>query len=195
MGSGVLESMQKNVRKRVLIDVDGVCADFLSAAIRTFESVSGQTWKPEDFHGSWSLEDRVGDEIWRLAVSKFREPGWCLGLAPYPEALVGVREVMQAADVFFVTAPFDSPTWAWEREQWLKEHFNIHHKQVVSTAAKHIVEGDMLIDDKPSNVYQWKDSYKDGMAVLWDHPTNRHIEGETVLRIRDWNEILRLVNQ
>lgn len=171
---------------RILLDVDGVLADWHSAALTVCnEIVRLQTGSSEKGY----LHDDV-DEWALVGWIKARHPefdsdafnarvdstGWVSGLLPYPGAVSGVRALAEIpnAEVVYVTSPTASnPTWHFERTNWLRSHFGAEKRQIVATSAKHLIRGDLFVDDKVANVDSWDAANSDGMAVLFDRPYNK----------------------
>jgi 5'(3')-deoxyribonucleotidase len=174
--------------RRVLLDVDGVLADFTGgfrqaaqlACKRELPS-STTTWNFDD----WQLTDSERKATWEIV----NRPGFTEGLDLLWGSLSGVRDLASVCEVYFVTSPIHtSPTWGYERHRWLTQQFGREQgSKVVFTSHKHLVAGDMLVDDKPSNLESWNF----GTRVLWDAPYNR--ESSIGFRTSDWREVLKLV--
>lgn len=178
---------------RVLLDVDGVLADFLTPAIQILNTHSGHLYTPDHLQ-DWdvfSLYPRACEKPFYAACS---EPGFCRGLSVIEGSAWFVEELFRLSDVFVVTSPMNlSPTWAWEREQWLMEHFGIPSHKVIHTSAKHVCLGDVLIDDRPANVDRWQRAHPTGVGLLWDAPYNRQVTH--LQRVRGAQEALAVVQQ
>lgn len=161
-------------RPRILLDVDGVLADFVSAACDVLSRLTGRELRVDQLD-QWDIMKALGvpkiieDEAYRW----FSAEGFCYSLKPYVGAREMVAELQTWADLYAVTAPLDGPHWAFERENWLEAHFNIPRRRVVSARDKSIVVGDALVDDKLSNLVEWR-TRQSGMAVFWRNGGNRH---------------------
>jgi hypothetical protein len=55
----------------------------------------------------------------------------------------------------------------------LKKHFSIDKHHVISTSAKYVCAGDVLIDDKLENLKKWVHCNPNGLAIRWLGPANR----------------------
>ncbi len=189
--------------KRVLLDVDGVLADFIGRVCATIYNLSGLERTPEqvtefDFCRSLALPADVARLVKRH-ISE--EPGWWSSLEPLPGAVEGVARLREVADVYIVTSPWNScRTWLHEREAWLATHFGIPHSRVIACSAKHLVAGDMLVDDKTETCAAWeheqahmwqKPDGTQGMtfAVQWQTPHNRRDEWDGKAT-RSWAELV-----
>lgn len=53
-----------------------------------------------------------------------------------------------------------------ERTRWLVRHFDAKPSQIMHTSAKHLVRGDVLIDDKPTTIERWAHVNEGKLALL-----------------------------
>lgn len=176
---------------RVLLDVDGVLADFLAPSLPVLARLTGRTWAESEFK-TWDIFDTVPRQYEKPFFDAVNTPGWCLNIPVFEEAVAGVARLRELADLYVVTSPMNHvPTWMFEREQWLREHFSIPHKRVVHTSAKFLCLGDILVDDKPANILAWEAEHPNGIGLLWDQPYNQNIQVRH--RVTDWTQVLRVV--
>lgn len=183
-------------RPRFLLDIDGVCADFLGSALPVIERVSGKRYAPEDFP-TWDLWDVVPHEHKTPCYNAFKAPGFCAGIAPYPGTKEGVRRLRAVASVHVLTSPIHGPHWYYERVEWCVRHLGLKPKDVTQTGEKEHVRGDMLLEDKPSAVAWWAARHPKGIGLLWDQPYNRSSDIAerigNVRRVRCWDDVIAVV--
>mgnify|MGYP001576197444 CR=1 FL=1 len=180
-------------RPVILLDVDGVLADFITANLRTLHAFGAGPFAHDDVT-AWSIEDSLGLTSSQRARMKARwsEPGFCASIPPYEGAQAGVEALRAIGEVYAVTAPmWSGPTWQHERTEWLVKHFDFRREDVVSTAAKHLVRGDVLVEDKPEALHRWSSSWPDGLGVLWHQPYNAGAEWPIASRVSGWSELRR----
>ncbi len=160
-------------RTRILLDVDGVCADFSTPVVAEINRLMG-TSHHHDHVDQWDIMRAlaVPPDMAREVYDHVKTAGFCRGLRLYPGAADGVGKLRELCDVHPVTAPFDSPTWIRERTEWLIAELGFSRGDVVHTEAKHVCSGDFLIDDKTSTLVKWTD-HQDGHGVLFRRPWNR----------------------
>lgn len=163
-------------RPVVLLDCDGVLADFIGGVLPLINGLLDTRHTAEDvteFSFADALKMTPGDAA-RVKRAIGSQPRLAAGLAVYPGAIDGVRRLREVADVYIVTSSWDSnETWEFDRKAWLRRHFGIGHHDIVFTAAKHLVCGDMLIDDKTSTCEAWRAAWPRGIPVQWSTPHNR----------------------
>jgi len=137
---------------------------------------------------------KLTDEERRKVFDIIESTGWCASLPVYPGAQEAVRELSARADVYIVTTAWHgSPTWCHDRTQWLHDHFGISRQNVIYAWAKHLVQGDIFVDDKPSNVREWCEHFPGGVGFVWNgwlEERNRDMEP---LRTQDWGRVIKLV--
>jgi 5'(3')-deoxyribonucleotidase len=180
------------MRKRLLVDVDEVLADFQAAMFAALQEVSGRTLRAEDFHvwDGFSVMTPKESEAVRAIC---RQPGWCTALEPKPGAQTAIEKLRQVVDVYVVTSPFPAgPTWAHERDVWLKRHFDFEPEEIVYARSKFVVRGDALLEDNPHNLTRWLDENPNGLGMLWHLPNTSKLAHGGV-RVRSWDEVLYLV--
>ncbi len=181
---------------RVLLDVDGVLADFIGGALKLINSQWGTEYLPEqvtqfDFAASLGMTKERAAEAKRLISAA---PHLARTLDVYPGAIEGVRQLREVADIYIVTSPWNSnPTWTHDRERWLKEHFDIPHSHVIHTSAKHVCGGDFLVDDRTETLPQWEAANPNGVTVQWETLHNRLDDCVFDFATNDWDALLELV--
>lgn len=176
---------------RVLLDVDGVLADFHGHAINTIPEVAAYGYTSENFP-TWNVRGVLTPEEGDRAAEVFASKGWCEGIPAYPGAREGLDKLRKVAEVYFVTAPYPSEPWMWERAQWLQDHMGATERDWVMTHAKHLCVGDVFVDDKYENALNWHRFHPDKLAVLWNSRPGCHpakVEKE-ILVTRDWDVVL-----
>ena len=139
----------------IWVDVDGVLADFGTKVLAIANSLAKTSYTHDDIC-HWDIFSLPGlmevqDEVWQ----RIREPGWARTLKPYPGSREGLKLLSHIGEVRILTSPVNSPTWVYDRNRWLEEHFGYGPKQVMSGEGKDGVGGSVLIDDKPSHVLGW----------------------------------------
>jgi len=170
-----------------LIDCDEVLADFSGAVLAVAESEFGKL--PDTLYDDWDFFKAFTPGQNEVLSTVIEQPGFCASLAPCEGARRGVGALRgKGLEVVCVTTPWHSSTWAYERQNWLQEHFGISRSHTVFTEAKHLVQGDYLLDDRPSHVAKWSEHNPNSPAFLWGTRFNtrdtclRRVEGWTMLK-------------
>ncbi len=182
-------------KPRVLVDVDGVLAQFARGFLKLVNAQFGTEYKPEDVTEydigkslGWSLERT--EAAYRLISNHER---FADKLEPTPGADLAISWLLDYADLYIVTSPWwSNKTWVHDRNNWLWRHFGIGASRVVHTAAKHLVRGDVLVDDKTSTCEEWRAAWPNGVSVLWATPHNRRDlwDGQCT---NNWDHLIEIV--
>lgn len=186
-----------SVKPRVLLDCDGVVADFAGGFLRLVNAHFGTNHTPADITDydigkalRWSPEQ--AEEAYELISDCDR---FAATLNVFPGAVDGVARLLDIADLYVVTSPWWShPTWVRDRNNWLFANFGIGAGRVVHTAAKHIVAGDILVDDKTSTCDAWRAAWPHGVAVLWSTPHNLRDLWDGPCT-SDWDHLIEIVQE
>lgn len=183
--------------KRVLLDVDGVLADFVSAFLIVVGRETGVVATPEQVTGFdiCASLDLTREQASRVKRSIGSWPRFARDLTVYPGAIEGVAKLRSIADVYIVTSPWNSnPTWTHDREDWLMRHFGIPHARVTHTSAKYLCRGDFLVDDKVSAIEAWQAEHPDSRGIVWNTPHNQ-LDAWTGARTNDWDALCAMVTR
>lgn len=137
--------------KTLYLDMDGVVADWDSAATRLI----GQQRRASD--GRWSQEDWL-----RIRANPhfYRD----LPLMPRADQLVALAREFRAGgwDLHFLTAiPRDNDhPWAfWDKIMWAQQHFPdiaVFFGPYSEDKQAHTRPGDILVDDRSQNIREWQ---------------------------------------
>jgi len=181
--------------RRFLLDIDGVVADFLASAFDILHKITGRRYVATDLH-DWDIFETVPREHEDAFYDAWGEPGTCFSIPVIPGSHEGVQGLQERGDLYVVTSPMASvKTWTNERDRWLQKHFGIPHKRVVHTASKFLVSGDVLIEDKPSNLIKWLEHHPEGIGILWSQPYNERVNlGSRVHRVRSWEDVFAVLD-
>lgn len=175
----------------VLLDIDGVVADFIGGLCSGFRK-NGLALTPEDFR-SWDLHQtlRTPTEM-VMAHNIVEEPGFCLGLDPYPESLEFIKNLQELAEVHPLTSPWiGAPLWSAERALWCREMGLTNYPIFARTEQKSMVRGSILIEDRAETCEAWSKANPGGVCVLLDRPWNQTGIGPRTARAKSYHEIIK----
>ena len=183
--------MTKN-KPTLVLDVDGVLADFVGATMQFLERNYGiyhdeplKTW---DFMDTPTLRP-----FRRVARGHWTTPGFVAGLQPIPGTIQVVNEARHLANVRFATSPMDSnPTWRAERNTWLAQHFGAQEGDVLHTVKKSEQPGHVFVDDKFENVVEYQLAHPAAFVYMQSRSYNSDAKWGG-RRIEDLGEILSVL--
>jgi 5'(3')-deoxyribonucleotidase len=191
----------------VLLDVDGVVADFAGAFLRVYQSVTQEDVDVAAWHKSYDLWHGLGPKsrepvvrevvLGTVARSHFHDEY----ITPCPGAREGLERIAQIGEVWFVTKPWDGAVrWMHDRERWLARHFGdidgiVVPERVIHARQKHLVRGDVYVDDLLENVVAWRVFHPESSAVLWKTPHNESFMWGGVAHTNEWDRVVELAQQ
>lgn len=175
--------------KIILLDVDGVLADFTGAVLQWGNLITGLDRRPADVTRYGQLFELYPEEARVKIEGIVSSEGFCSKLEVYKGAKEGVAKLRELGRVYAVTSPWHSKTWCYEREWWLRAHFSMHNQDIIHAREKHLVRGDMLIEDHPFKLAMWQRVNQEGLALLVDAPYNQGAD-PALQRVHNWDEIV-----
>lgn len=162
----LIEPKEKR-RPKILVDMDNVLADWIGEILK-------MAGKPPEYVQELTKFELEGD-LKRV----FEE---CHGETLYRNLPViegaqeGMRQLASIGDVFVVTA---CPIWKngdniyKAKADWLDEHFPwVGSKKMVIAHDKHVIDGDVLIDDAMHNVDPFLEERPNRLALVLRYPWN-----------------------
>lgn len=186
-------------RPRLLIDSDGVLSAFTAAALEVVAEQTGKRFALADVT-RFDFCDALGlakSDRRRVMETIRTRRGFVAGMQTLPGAVAAMGALRELAEVYVVTKPWPrSPTWTSERVEWLWQHFGIDEDHVLPIGAKHLIDGELFVDDSSDHVRAWLADRPAGIGVLWGTP---HNTGEAVpagahlLSSRSWPTLVGMV--
>lgn len=177
---------------RVLCDVDGVLADYTGRYLECLRLATGKCFSPAEIT-QWNYTDALGltPEDEKATDEIFKRN---LDLDEFPGAVEAVREIARWHQVIFVTSPsYHIPEWTYRRQAWLEQRFS--GLPVIHTKHKEFIPGDVLIDDRPSNLRDWISAQQKGWGILWAQPYNaKDYLGFRYYREDSWNGVRKFLS-
>lgn len=182
----------------ILTDVDGVLVDFVGGVCSDLRKSGENVW-PSHVK-SWELSHTFSDRALGLFGSHSKRKGFCYELEWYKGALGFLAALRRLGDVHAVTAPlYTSEHWMAERMKSLGDMAFTHdHVHFTAGRFKHLVRGDVLIEDHPKTAADWCRVNKRGHAILIDRPWNQPIAKEydkhpRVIRVCSYDQAVRAI--
>lgn len=177
---------------RILVDMDGVLVNFEQGFLDEWRKQHPEkVFVPIEKKKSFYHEDDYPEEFKDLVKAISLGHNFYGNLKPIPGAIDALKKMKAMGhEVFICTSPsVTSKTCVQNKFDWIGEHMGAEWKhQIVLTKDKTVVNGDILIDDKPRvDGVEGRPSW---VHVLYDQPYNRWLKRVKRLTWDNWEEVL-----
>lgn len=166
----------------IFVDMDEVIADTYGAHIEIYNT---------EFEQQLNSEMCLGSEVWQNVPKAHQHSvrqhatrkGFFRNLKPIKDSQEVLRQLSEKHDVYIASAAMQYPNSLVEKSDWLDEYFSfIPWTKRILCGDKHILSGDVLIDDRSYNL-----EYFSGRTILFTSPHNVNSNGYE--RANSWLEI------
>lgn len=180
-------------KKIILVDMDGVLADFEERFFEAWKKKFPQhLYIPPEKRKTFLLTDTYPNGLEKDIKNIFSTPGFFLNLKLIPGGKEALQK-MQALghEVLICTSPISRyENCVLEKYHWVAKNLGFEWtKRMIVTKDKTLVSGDILIDDKPKHTGLRKPAWK---HVLFDAPYNQHVKALLRITWNDWEKILSI---
>ncbi len=176
------------MRRGFAVDIDNVLAHAEHEVQRIFHELTGESWPSETYASAGGLDcsDWDRDLIERI-FDYFHEQS-IPTLPVVPGARQGLQRLQKDYRIVLITAR--RPTARRQTLDWLDEH-GIPFDELHHTGEKTGVSNDIVlaVDDHPVHVREYL--AQGAQVFLMDQPWNRTFSASGVIRVSDWDELLR----
>ena len=183
----------RNPHNTVLIDQDGVIADFDAEVVARvsdrYPHIQPQEPLPAIPH--FYTHANYAEEHQRQVQQISNEPGFIEALPVVDGAVEGWHRIMDAGFVPIIcSTPIPEkymPTCQQEKIAWLTKHFGkMAAESAIFTPSKYLVRAAILIEDRPPPLSNSEQAVWE--HVVFDRPCNRTPESQGLIRINSWRE-------
>lgn len=181
---------------KIAVDIDGVLADQVGAALREIEGKYGQLYSKDDVNcAHWNFNGR---DIWSEIALLLADPEYVMGLSVIVGSQTALKQLTRH-QICVVTAR--RPETEKATKQWLNVHFPcLTDYYYAKTGTKHTIPSDVLIDDFDLNIVEFVKSNPDRCGILFEQPWSRNeteIEkyADQVYFCRDWQSVVKAIGE
>lgn len=181
---------------KIAVDIDGVLADQVGAALREIEKKYGQLYSRDDVNcAHWNFDGR---DIWSEIALLLADPEYVMGLSVIAGSKTALKQLTRH-QICVVTAR--RPEIEKATKQWLNVHFPcLTDYYYAKTGTKHTIPSDVLIDDFDLNIVEFVKSDPNRCGILFVQPWSRNeteIEkyADQVYFCRDWQSVVRAIGE
>lgn len=166
----------------LFVDMDEVIADTYGAHLELYNS---------EFKGKLTKELCSGKEVWQMVKEAHQESvrkhanrrGFFRNLRPIQDSQEVLKQLSTNYEIYIASAAMQFPNSLEEKSEWLDEHFPfIPWQNRILCGHKHILKGDVLIDDRKYNLESFE-----GRSLQFTSPHNTNTQGFE--RVNSWSEV------
>lgn len=161
--------------KNILLDCDGVLADFLGSALDKLNARYNRNITPEEYAKSGIFDM---EKVFDISVKDFWDTietdDFWINLEPIPWGKKVFTELNKIAPVTISTSPSKNPICAAQKTAWVKKHLNLDNSYLMLGSRKYLMANpqSVLIDDYTKNTTKFINH--GGHAILipssWNTP-------------------------
>jgi len=152
----------------------------------------GDSISINELFSDWNIHNRAvcGDLIYEI----IKQPGFFENLPQIFGSIGGMMFLNGVADTYLVSAISKCGEIAKGKVIWTQKNMPFFNLQkMILCKAKHLVRGDIFIDDRLKNIQTWKEWNPDGITILMNTHSNRSKESNADFRVDDWNQIRKII--
>lgn len=170
-------------KTRILFDLDDTITDFLDELVRRYNKKYGTNFTKDHCY-KWELNEIFEHNILEL----IDEEDFFECVKPKKDAVKYMKEWIDSGkfDIFIVTSCLKPENYV-KKVKWFEKHMPFFPKgRIIPLTEKSAVWGNILIDDRPKNLMEWKEEAPFNIpktGLLFDAPHNK-----------DCNDFIRVKN-
>jgi len=176
---------------RILVDMDGVIADFDGEFLKRWrERHPEKFFVPMEERTIFYVKEQYPEELRPLVMEILLEPAFFRDMMPVDGAKEALLEMdAMGLEVFICTSPFSTyQNCVREKYEWVENTLGSKWiNRIILTKDKTLIKGDLLIDDKPQitgveSVPSWE-------HIIFDRPYNREVDKRRITW-GNWKDVL-----
>ncbi|MBI4148301.1 5'-3'-deoxyribonucleotidase [Candidatus Woesearchaeota archaeon] len=174
---------------RVLVDMDGVLADFEQGVYNALcDQYSHIPHIPLEQRTTFHVKAQYPPEHQSTVEAIYVAKGFYANLSPVAGSLEALTQLREQHDIFICTSPLlKNKHCIPEKYEWVEKHLGREWlDRVVITKDKTLVLADILVDDNPTIEGCEKPTWE---HILYDQPYNRSVDKRR-LTWRNWRDVL-----
>jgi len=175
----------------ILVDMDGVIADFEKGFLNNYRNLHPKKpFIPLEKRNTFYVQEQYPKALLPLVEEIILSKGFFLNLPPVDGSLESIMELSSLnEEVYICTSPLlKNPYCIQEKYEWINKYLGKGwNKKMILSPDKTLVQGDLLIDDKPHINGILQPSWE---HILYSRPYNLQINSKRRLTWKNWKQVI-----
>jgi 5'(3')-deoxyribonucleotidase len=179
----------------LLIDLDCITVNMLPPWIKKYNELTGETIKLEDVK-EYDISLVCTNE--EVLYSILSEPDFFYNMEEMPNATKYLKKLIDDGyNVIIVTQPPRIAEFAVrDKRRWILKHIpDFDLTNMIFCHKKEMIKGDLIFDDKPSHLKNWKETNPNGVTATLDWQFTKVKTHFTGSLENGWAEFYEFVHQ
>lgn len=177
---------------RILVDMDGVIADFDQEFLQRWRTRHpDKLYIPLEERTTFYVREQYPDELKSLVTEILLEQDFFEAMIPVPGAKEALEEMAaNGLEVFICSSPFTNyKNCVLAKYKWVENYIGpAWVNKIILTKDKTLIKADYLIDDKPK--ITGLESTPNWEHILYDRTYNRHVTDKRRITWENWKDVL-----
>ncbi len=175
------------MKMRILCDLDGIVTDLLHKWLNAYNKDYPYFKQLTKYDVTEYIYNKISP-IGRSMDHYIEQPGFFIDLPSLPGAISTLARLHKDGhEIYIVTSHSKYPGSAAEKIWWVNRNLPfIDSNHIVITKDKHVVRGDILIDDTPEKLLSYKKAWPDAYLITIEYPFNKEVENIVDLYAKDY---------
>jgi len=175
-----LEPFATGAKPTLVIDMDGVCCDFVGAVCKEHNRLTGDNLYSTDIT-DWNMQ------LFGIKRSTWQKPGFFLNLKPIYGAIEVLKQIKRNYRISITTDCMGMDFVQEDKKAWLEKYLPFVD-DVYMLSDKSGVPGDLIFDDAPHHLEAYP-----GITVKMLTPYNAHASADYT--VTNWQQFYNLVKE
>lgn len=161
---------------RILVDMDGICADIHKAWYKWLADEHGFSMTEAQQH-DFDMAKCVPEEIGVKVFDCLQLPGFFRALEPIPGSLEAIEHLHANGHHVLIVTAAEAAVSHMEKKQWVQEHLPfLNKRQFITAHEKWLIQADALVDDSPRNARDFRAAQPKSLICTLTYPYNEKCE-------------------
>ncbi len=151
------------------MDVDGPGAKFTAPLLALLRQHDPTTPLESEIRFHDYIHLQFTPKLRKLTYKILKDYKWWAAQPPEDgaqEAIALIRS--HGHEIAWCTSPWESCFgWDQARRDWIRKHFNAKDDPIMTGTKKHVVHGQVMVDDRPDNLASWSKAHPQSTTFLY----------------------------